>query len=62
MTATPTISVGAKRRISRFMLATENLAFLGASHPDDWPAIEQEYAAAKKSLYTYIAKLEANQK
>lgn len=40
--------------LRRFERAVDALAFMGASHPDDWDAIDAEYQAAKKRLKRWL--------
>lgn len=43
-----------RRLVKRFQEAVSNLAFKGASHPDDHEAIELEYTRARKALLRHI--------
>lgn len=36
--------------VTRFDNAAQNMAFKGAEHPEDWPAIERNYVLAKTNL------------
>ena len=43
-----------QRAINRFADASEEMAFKGSNHPDDWVAIEIRYATTKKLLESTI--------
>lgn len=43
-----------KAAITRFDNAAQAYAFKGSAHPEDWPAIEHQYEAAKSSLISLI--------
>lgn len=40
--------------LRRFEYAVDALAFKGASHPDNWDAIDEEYAVAKARLKRWL--------
>lgn len=52
------VSQKGSRLIRRYKSAVEDLAFRGASHPDDWEAIDHNYDIANKALRKYIMELE----
>ena len=58
----PKANLKLKRLIRRHVNAQIDLAFKGASHPDDWEYIEQEAADARRKLYDFINLLKDNPK
>lgn len=53
-TNTKTRKAKTRRLLKRFEVASVNLGFIGASHPDDHDEIKAEYQRARKALLAHI--------
>lgn len=49
----------AKMLLTRYGHASEDFAFKGSMHPDDWDAIDANLLKARAQIENYIATLEA---